>query len=218
MNVHHKEITYNSTNSYAILNDLNDKTKNVWLVFHGMGYLSRYFLKYFKSLDAQKNYILAPQAPSKYYIPPKMHVGANWLTRVNTLTDTANVLNYIDAVLEAEMVFKSITNYNLIVLGYSQGVSIAMRYLASRKLQCEQLVIHSGGIPEELTPKDFNFMLSKTTVKLIYGKDDEYLNEERMLIEQNRAKRLFGNRLNIMPFEGAHVINQEAIENIGREY
>ena len=49
MNSTEKEISYQSTNSYSTLNTLNTKTKNVWLVFHGMSYLSRYFLKYFKT-------------------------------------------------------------------------------------------------------------------------------------------------------------------------
>ena len=69
-----KEITYTTRNSYSTLNTLTEHTKTVWLVFHGMGYLSRYFLRYFKTLNTRENYIIAPQAPSKYYIQPKMHV------------------------------------------------------------------------------------------------------------------------------------------------
>lgn len=152
MNSQEKEITYSTSNSYSTLNTLTDATKTVWLVFHGMGYLSRYFLRYFKALNTKENYIIAPQAPSKYYIQPKMHVGANWLTRDQTASGTANIMRYLDAILEAE---KIPDDRNLIVLGYSQGVSIALRYLAKRQLQCEQLVIHSGGIPKELTAKDF---------------------------------------------------------------
>ncbi|NNL82566.1 MAG: esterase, partial [Winogradskyella sp.] len=84
MNQTEKEISYKTSNSYSTLNTLTSKTKNVWFVCHGMGYLSRFFLKYFKELDSETNYIIAPQAPSKYYIQPKMHVGANWLTKDNT--------------------------------------------------------------------------------------------------------------------------------------
>ena len=100
MNSEEKEITYTTRNSYSTLNTLTERTKNVWFVFHGMGYLSRYFLRYFKHLNAEENYIIAPQAPSKYYIQPKMHVGANWLTRDNTESGMQNILNYFDAVFE----------------------------------------------------------------------------------------------------------------------
>ena len=172
-----KEITYTTRNSYSTLNTLTEHTRTVWLVFHGMGYLSRYFLRYFKTLNTEENYIIAPQAPSKYYIQPKMHVGANWLTRDNTKADTENLINYIDAVLEAEALPE---NVNFIVLGYSQGVSIAMRYIAKRQLACDQLILHSGGIPKELTANDFTHLSKQTKVKLIYGTEDEYLNDNRI--------------------------------------
>jgi len=42
-----KEISYQSTNTYSTLNTLTSETKNVWIVFHGIGYLSRYFIQLF---------------------------------------------------------------------------------------------------------------------------------------------------------------------------
>ena len=82
MNSTEKEIVYTISNSYTTLNSLTSKTKNVIFACHGMGYLSRYFLKYFKGLNSDDNYIIIPQAQSKYYIAPKMkHVGASWLTK-----------------------------------------------------------------------------------------------------------------------------------------
>ncbi|MDO5980845.1 alpha/beta hydrolase [Flavivirga spongiicola] len=210
MNSSEKEISYQTTNTYSTLNTLTGKTKNVWLVCHGMGYLSRYFLKYFKQLNAEENYIIAPQASSKYYLNSQFkHVGAGWLTKENTLAETKNVLRYLDAVLEAENITK---DKKLIIFGYSQGVSIAMRYVAKRKIQCSQLVLHSGGIPKELVVEDFKFLKAK--VSLIYGKDDAYLNKERILIETKRATELFRNNLNVIPFDGVHQVNVALINNI----
>lgn len=211
MNSTQKEITYTSCNSYDTLNTLSDTTKNVWLVFHGMGYLSKYFLKYFRNLDVEQNYIIAPQAPSKYYIQPKMHVGANWLTRDNTQVGMQNILNYIDAVLEVEQIPK---DKNLIVFGYSQGVSIATRYVAKRQLQPKQLVLHSGGIPVELTTKDFEYLSQNTKVKLIYGTQDQYLDNARIETERQKASELFKNRLEILPFDGEHIVNVDYINSL----
>ena len=211
MNSQEKEITYTNSNSYSTLNTLSQQTKTVWFVCHGMGYLSRYFLRYFKKLNTEENYIIAPQAPSKFYIQPKMHVGANWLTRDDTEVGMQNILNYFDAVLEAENIPEDV---NLIVFGYSQGVSVAMRYLAKRQLQCSQLVLHSGGIPKELTTKDFEFLSEDTQVKMIYGTEDEYLDEDRITIETERAESLFGNRLIVLPFKGKHVVNIDFINEL----
>ena len=216
MNSEEKEITYKTSNSYSTLNQLTERTKNVWFVCHGMGYLSRYFLKYFKDLNTDENYIIAPQAPSKYYIQPKMHVGANWLTRDNTEAGTKNIMNYFDAIFEVE---KIPDDDNFIVFGYSQGVSVAMRYMARRQLQCNQLVIHSGGIPKELTAEDFAYLdeipaCAGMTVKLIYGTEDEYLDTARIEEESARAINLFGNRVTVLPFEGKHVVNVEYINDL----
>ena len=210
MNSEEKEITYTTTNSYSTLNDLTEETKNVWLVFHGMGYLSRYFLKYFKNLNAKENYIIAPQAQSKYYIAPKyQHVGASWLTKENTVKETENVMQYFDAVFKAESIPK---DKNLIIFGYSQGVSVALRYIAKRKLECSQVIMHSGGIPKELTEKDFKFLNAKVT--LIYGLNDEYLSKNRMNEEKNKALELFKNQVTILPFEGKHEVNIDLIMNL----
>ncbi len=211
MNSEEKEITYKTSNSYSTLNRCSEHTKTVWWVCHGMGYLSRYFLRYFKDLDPKENYIIAPQAPSKYYIQPKMHVGANWLTRDNTQVGMENILNYFDSVFEAEQIPKDV---NFIVLGYSQGVSVAMRYMVKRQLQCSQLILHSGGIPKELTAKDFAYLNEDTKVKLIYGTEDEYLDETRIEKESIRAKALFGHRVTILPFEGKHVVNVDYINDL----
>ncbi|WP_299367365.1 esterase [Winogradskyella sp.] len=211
MNSEEKEITYQTSNSYSTLNRLTEATKAVWFVCHGMGYLSRYFLRFFKDLNAEENYVIAPQAPSKYYIQPKMHVGANWLTRDNTMAGMKNILNYFDAIFEAEQIPEHV---NLIVFGYSQGVSVAMRYMAYKQLQCSQLVMHSGGIPKELTSEDFEYLSPDTEVKLIYGTEDEYLDEDRIQQESQRAIDLFGNRVTILPFEGKHIVNVEYINTL----
>lgn len=205
-----KELTYKTSNTYSCLNILNTDTEHIWFVCHGMGYLSRYFLKYFKGLDAKRNYIIAPQAPSKYYLGPKFkHVGASWLTKENTAVETENIMRYFDAIFEAEEIPK---DKKLIVLGYSQGVSVAMRYMTKRQLQAEILVIHSGGIPNELTSEDFNFFEGK--VKLIYGTDDEYLYETRLKTETEKAEKLFGNQLEIIPFDGKHEVNVDIIKKL----
>jgi len=210
MNSTEKEISYQTTNSYSTLNTLTQHTKNVWFACHGMGYLGRYFIKYFEALDADENYIIAPQAQSKYYIPPKFkHVGSSWLTKENTIQETENVMRNFDAVLDAENIP---SNVNLIVIGYSQGVSVAMRYVAKRQLQCCQMVLMSGGIPKELTAEDFAFLKAKIT--LIYGTQDEYMNEEHMQYEQQRVQELFGSDVTIIPFKGAHIVNVELINNL----
>ncbi len=209
-----KQVSYTTSNSYSTLNSLTKKTKNVWIAFHGLGYLSKYFIDYFSELDPEENYIIALQAPSKYYQDRKFkHVGASWLTRENTAIETENVLNYVDAVFKEEI---SGELPNLIVMGYSQGVSIAARWVAKRKIQCDTLLLHSGGIPNELEPKDFEFLNPTAKVIYLYGNKDEYITEARKTEEQLKGSELFKNRLSIEVFDGIHEVNRDYLLEISK--
>lgn len=120
-----KTISYQHTNSYEILNPIIETTENIWVCFHGLGYLAQFFKKYFTGLDPLKNAVLVLQAPSKYYLGSNFkHVGSSWLTRVDTDQEMKNNLNYIDAVLHEEGLNH---DKRLVLMGYSQGVSIATR-------------------------------------------------------------------------------------------
>lgn len=203
-----KNIPYTHTNSYSTLNNLSNKTKNVWVVFHGMGYLSRYFINYFKELPPDENYIIAPQAPSKYYQDKRFkYVGASWLTKENTETDKNNVFNYLDEVWITELASIDKSAVKVILMGYSQGVSIVTRWIASRKINCDYLLIHSGAIPSELKPSDFEHLPTSTPVTYIYGDKDEYVTEARVTEQRLNGSALFGNRLEVVIFSGVHEVH-----------
>ncbi|MFD1096390.1 alpha/beta hydrolase [Salegentibacter chungangensis] len=203
-----KQLSYQITNTYSVLNEFTSQTKNVWVVCHGIGYLSRYFLKYFKQLDKDDNYIIAPQAQSKYYLNGKYkHVGASWLTRENTETEIENVLNYLDAVYEAENLKEA---PNLIILGYSQGVSVAARWVARRRINCSRLIMLSGKVPQELTKEDFSF-LKDTKFSFVYGKEDEYLKNGIVEIEEERLHNIFSENFGIIRFNGGHEVKPSII-------
>lgn len=202
-----KQVSYQSVNTYSTLNDYTAKTENVWVVFHGIGYLSKYFLKYFRHLNQEKNYIIAPQAPSKYYLNEKYeHVGASWATRENTQQETQNALAYLDEVYKNEDLKNA---KNLVFFGYSQGVSIVTRWMAKRKIKPSMLILNSGKIPSELKPSDFAFFEGK--VSFIYGEDDPFVNKEFLEQEEKRIRDLFPKNLEFIPFAGGHEVNKEVI-------
>lgn len=211
MNPTEKQVSYKITNSYCTLNEKTSETKNIWVVFHGIGYLSKYFLKYFKGLDPQENYIIAPQAASKYYLNGKYtHVGASWFTKDNTQQEVENAMNYLDEVYKAEDLGSAT---NLIILGYSQGVSVATRWVAKKRIKLSQLILCSGGLPKELKAKDF-LHLGDSKVSLIYGNKDPYLDKERLDNEKLKLKQLFPENLTVIPFEGIHEMKPSILETL----
>lgn len=205
-----KQISYTSTNTYSTLNALNTSTKNVWIVFHGIGFLSRYFIKYFSGLPKEENYIIAPQAPSKYYLNKDFkYIGASWLTKENTMLETTNVLNYLDNLFAT---INIPAHCQLIVLGFSQGVSIATRWTAKSKINLDQLILYAGGIPEELTPEDFKFLLAANAkVKLVLGNKDVFITEARLQKEKEKLNSLFSGKAELIKFDGGHEIKKDVL-------
>lgn len=207
------EVNYQTTNTYSTLHRLTAQTEYVWIACHGISYLSRYFIKYFNELDAEKNYIIAPQAPAKYYQTKAFrYVGASWLTKENKATEIENVLNYLDAVYEKE----NLAGKKIILLGYSQGVSMVMRWLQRRNLTCAHLILHSGSIPDEFTAEDFQEKI-QTKVHLVYGNSDEYIHSEKLDLQFRLAKKLFDGKLDIHEFDGKHEVSREILQKIEAE-
>lgn len=210
-----KRVDYITTNTYETLNSLSPTTKNIWIVFHGIGFLSRFFLRYFEELEPTENYIIAPQAPSKYYLNGEYkHVGASWLTKENTEQETKNGIAYINAVLAAENIPRKCT---VIVLGFSQGVSVALRYLAQTQFSCNTLVLYAGGIPNELKKSDFNYLRApKTKIISVLGDTDAYITPERLKDERGKLKAIFGDTYEQITFKGGHEVKKEIINNLAK--
>ena len=208
---HSKKVSYQTTNTYSTLNELNSDTKNIWIVCHGIGFLSKYFISYFKDLNTDENYIIAPQAPSKYYqTKAYKYVGASWLTKENRDLEIENVLNYLEAMMDLENLPK---DKNIILLGFSQGVSIVTRWMAKRKILCNHLVIHSGSIPTEFDASNFSYLPNlKTTI--IYGDNDEYLTPSKIEAQLTYAQSIFPNSPELIKFNGRHVMHPGSLEKL----
>ena len=213
-----KTVSYITTNTYQTLNTFTEKTKNVWIVFHGLGHLSRYFLEHFKGLNAVENYVIAPQAPSKYYQDKAYkYIGASWLTREHKDLEMQNVLAYVDTVYDTEFADKGNLQVNLFVLGFSQGVSIATRWLVARKIKCAVLILHSGSIPRSVQKEDINALVTSQTY-LVYGTEDPFLTQEKLDSEEAYATTLFTDSLQVIAFKGKHVVDNKSIQAIAQSH
>ncbi len=209
-----KHVDYTSVNSYETRNKLTSKTKNVWIVFHGIGYLSRYFLAHFDALPPQENYIIAPQAPSKYYLNNRYtYVGASWLTKEDTEQELQNVLAYVQAVWEQEEL--EAKQVNLIVMGFSQGVSIATRWLARSGLTCHTLLLYAGALPQELQPRDMAHLLEHgTRIVSLIGDKDAYLTPARLKEEEQKLQMLFQGKVEKVRFSGGHEVKNDLLKEV----
>ena len=205
-----KFLSFEANHPYATLNSWGPKTKRVWVVFHGIGFLSRYFLKYFTHLDPEENYIIAPQAPSLYYLDQTYrHVGASWLTREQTARNMQNLLNYLGELFLRESLDKA---PQLVLMGYSQGVSVLCRWVALRKKNCHRIILYAGRVPEELGADGFTHLAEGTIVEVLEGDSDPFLPSKELHKREKRLTELFGDRLQLNRYKGGHELDKNYLK------
>lgn len=198
--------------SYFTLNELTDSTEKVWLVFHGYGQLAQFFIKKFESLDPEKNFIIAPQGLSKYYLEGVYgRVGASWMTKEDRLTEIENQYRYIDAVLNE---VGDVSGQELIYFGFSQGTATMGRYAAYAKIPFMKMIIWAGTFPPDTNPKDWEYLSGEESIHYYTSREDQYFKEE-MLDNQNKVlKEAMDQEPVLHWYEGGHRVIPEIVATI----
>ncbi len=202
------------TARYYKLNTLSKQTKNIWIVFHGYGQLAEYFIKHFENLDAEENFIIAPEGLSRFYVDGLAgRVGASWMTKEDREEEIKDQSNYINAVLEDAGVDTSNAACQLIVLGFSQGTATAVRWLANNGVRPSQLVIWAGSFPHDVDAIEKSDIFKNLPVHFVYGDEDQFLKDVN--IEEKTAEfEKMGMKLSVWPFEGKHVMDKPTLAKI----
>ncbi len=186
---------------YYTLNELTDRTERVWLVFHGYGQLAAFFIKKFAQLDPVKNFIIAPQGLSKYYLEGVYgRVGASWMTKEDRLTEIENQYSYIHQVLDRYQ----LGNKQLVYFGFSQGTATMGRFAAKAKILFDKMIIWAGTFPPDTDPTDWQFLSGKEDISYYTCKDDPYFKDE-FIPQQNKViKGAMGVEPTLHWYEGGH--------------
>lgn len=197
---------------YFTLNSLTEKTERVWVIFHGYGQLAQFFIKKFEELDSEKNFILAPQGLSKYYLEGVYgRVGASWMTKEDRLTEIENQYAYIDAVLEA---IGDISGKQLIYFGFSQGTATMGRYACYAKRAFAKMIIWAGTFPPDTAPESWEFLSGKEAFHYYTSREDIYFKDE-MIEKQNEVLRTATGRQPVLHwYEGGHRVIPEIVAEI----
>ena len=197
--------------SYYTLNKLTEDTERIWLVFHGYGQLAEYFIKKFEGLDPEKNFIIAPQGLSKYYLDGVYgRVGASWMTKEDRLTEIDNQYAYIDAVLSQY----DTSEKQLIYFGFSQGTATMGRYAAHAKIPFKKMIIWAGTFPPDTDPKDWQYLNGSEEIHYYTSREDKYFKEE-MIDNQNKVLKAAMNREpELHLYEGGHRVIPEIVATL----
>ena len=191
------------------LGEPSAQTREVWLVLHGYRQLAQNFLRRFAPIAAPGRLIVAPEGLSRFYVDGvRGKVGASWMTREARELEIADQQIWLDQVLSTlQQQVPPDVRWHL--LGFSQGVATAWRWLQQSAFIPEAFTIWAGTIPEEFTP-EMEQRMSRMRLTLAYGDRDEFIDPERarayVALLQGRYPHL-----ELLPFSGRHDIPQEPL-------
>lgn len=207
-----KEVEISIKTTYFTQGSLSEKTKNLWFVCHGYGQLTRHFIRRFDLLDAETDFLIAPQGLSKFYLDSNYgHVGASWMTKENRELEIKNQWSYFDSIFEKETEGLDLNKININLFGFSQGVSTIWRWAARRKLPFQKLVMWAGEFPREFTKEQLEFVPEASQLYVVIGKEDQYYNPERQQYLVNKMTKLCKKPKEII-FEGKHEVKREILK------
>lgn len=199
---------------YFKLNQLTDKTQNVWLVFHGYGQLSEYFIRHFQGLDAAANFVIAPEGLSKFYVEGLTgRVGASWMTKQDREAEIEDQSRYINAVLRDCEFDVGSSNKRLIVLGFSQGAATAVRWLANNQIRPSELILWAGSFPHDVDAKENASVFNDLRVHFVHGLQDPFLQDVNVTDKTSEFERS-GMNLTVWTFDGKHVMDKPTLAKI----
>lgn len=186
-----------------------EEVTEVWLVLHGYAQLAGSFIEGFSSLVEEPNrLVIAPEGLNHFYAKGfGGNPAASWMTSEMRENEIADYLAYLNTVCETFIPI----NCKLVLLGFSQGVATASRWLVQARVPVSSFIIYSGELANELVQDDFTSpVLLNTPLVYVTGNKDPLIKPDKL----QQVKKLMG-RLGarFLEFDGGHelrvpVINQ----------
>ena len=199
----HIQVT--KTARYFTLGELNENTREVWFVLHGYAQLASDFIKDFECLDNGTRFIVAPEGLNKFYARGfGGKPAASWMTSEDRENEIIDYINYLNTL------YKSLNiplHVKVTVLGFSQGVATASRFIHHTQQKIDAFIIYAGEIASELI-NPISIPISKLPITYITGKNDPFITPEK----QHKIYDLMNHlHAKIIEFSGGHEIKKEVL-------
>jgi predicted esterase len=214
------------TARYFVLGDPGPAVRDVWIVCHGYGQLASWFLKSFEPIAAPDRVIVAAEALSRFYLDQpngqnasSRRVGASWMTREDREVEIADQIAYLDRLAATVFATMPRDQVRLRVLGFSQGVATATRWVSLGAVVPDEVIVWAGAIPAELTPASIVRTTGSTRgaplLTVVLGTHDEYAKWANLAEDASRF-RLPGVEVRYYSFDGTHTIDAETLQRVAR--
>jgi predicted esterase len=212
MYAHHLSVS--RTARYYLVGEPGPHVTSLWFALHGYGQLAAEFAEEFQGLTDEKTLIVVPEALNRYYRKGTGgKVGATWMTREDRLQDMQDYVGYLNKLYRT--IIKELSpEAKVQVLGFSQGVATACRWLESGQIPCRHLVLWAGTFPEDLDKRSLLIALPEMPITLVAGWQDQYVTEEAI----GSLVRDFydvGQTAQVLRYTGGHEVKNATLKELG---
>lgn len=185
---------------------LTEKTKLIWIVTHGYGFLAEFFIKKFEELNPEEHYVIVPEALNRFYLKDMSgRVGASWMTTEDRENEIKDYIQYLDKVYETLILQ---TDAKIVGLGFSQGAATIARWAMKTHNRLNRIVFWGGNIPNDCL-NDID-QLNSMSPYLLVGDEDEFITKEiyeKVLKDLHNAGLTFSHIF----YKGGHAILTEPL-------
>lgn len=196
--------------------------RDVWFVLHGYKQLARRFLRRFEPIDHPRRLVVAAEGLSRFYVSPGTGrhgsdsvVGASWMTREDRTREIDDYVVYLDRLAEHVLGQCSRSPERLTVLGFSQGVATACRWVTRGSIHADRLICWGDVTPPDLDLERAGVRLSTVELVMTRGSKDPALSAE---LGREEAERLAGAGIvyRTVRYEGGHEIDEATLLELAR--
>ena len=216
MTEHHISVTRSAR--YFVLGDGGAAPDEIWFALHGYGQLASRFARAFEPLAGAGRMIVVPEALSRFYVDAPAaashthaRVGATWMTREDREHEIADHVAYLDALAE-RLLAGGAAPPRVHVLGFSQGVATAARWVVRGRVRADRLTLWGGTLPQELGGDQSagERLRGMRRVTLVGGAGDALVTPDAMA-QQERTLRGLGVASHLLTFDGGHELHPETL-------
>jgi predicted esterase len=211
----YQKIKVERTARYYVLGEVTQKTKYIWVCFHGFGQLASFFKKKFESLVNEETVVIVPEGLSRFYLDVNTgRIGASWITSDMKEDEVEDYIPYLNSVFNEATQNIDLKNIKLNVLGFSQGCTTACRWLNQLETSASNFIVwaayFSKGIEDVIDPKK----LSGSNNFYVYGTQDIYLKDHPELVLQMKTNMIETINAEIITFDGDHRIEMPVLKEV----
>ena len=142
------------------------------------------------------------------YLEERGRVGASWMTKEARKDDILDYVRYLDG-LSAEL---GLTEQRPVLLGFSQGVATASRWVAMGKTAFSRLILWSGVFPPDDPWESGTEPMKAMRVDVALGTEDAFFDDS--LRSSTSVLRHPGCHLRPIVFPQRHAIDTELLQRL----